>query len=230
MFAIALLLPIPELPVIPAASLPVEAQWKAVAACPVIRTARGHGSGVVIGKKDEFVFVLTAAHVAPFDLAGVEFYTQDSWPGMGWRADEARVVQRWGGEIDLALLRCKVSREPGILPLAAPGQRPKTFPAPALSVGAAGGIFPTIEADTILAKQSVRPRENSPDIAFYWRMQQRSRKGRSGGPLLDIEGKVIGICIATDDRSGFYVHLDEIQAALKRDHGEYSWLVPPKRD
>lgn len=231
MFALALLLPIPEMPIIAASSFPVKQQWNAIEACPVIQTTKGNGSGVVIGKREGFLYVLTAAHVVPFDAAGIEFYTRDSWPKPAWRAEEARVVQKWPNDVDLALVRCQVgSRDPGLLSLAAPRQRPKEFPVTTYTVGAARGIAPTFEIDSVLAKRLVRSKLESPGVTFFWEMERRSRPGRSGGPLLDPQGNVIGICAATQGGRGYYVHLDEIQAALKRGSGEYSWMVPAHRE
>ena len=46
--------------------------------------------------------------------------------------------------------------------------------------------------------------------------------GRSGGPLLNLDGQVIGICAATSLGKGYYVHLSEIHAGLKT--AGYDWL------
>lgn len=231
MFALALLLPFPQHPVIPAATLPLPTQWQAVEACPVIAVSgareSSQGSGAVIGVRDGFAYILTAAHVVPYESAAVQVYTQARYPEIAWRAEEPLVVKRWDPRIDLALVRIKLGSETvPVLPLAPIGRRPKQFPVPSYTVGAFKGVSPTLEADTILAKRIVRLGKEGDQVAFFWEMTQPSRPGRSGGPLLDSDGRVIGICSATQSGRGYYVHTDEIHAALKRDGGEYSWLIP----
>ena len=53
---------------------------------------------------------------------------------------------------------------------------------------------------------------------------------RAQGSLIERDGKVIGICSATQAGRGYYIHLDEIQAALKRSGEGISWLVPPMQE
>ncbi len=40
--------------------------------------------------------------------------------------------------------------------------------------------------------------------------------GRSGGPLLDRDGTLLGIASGGDDRASYFIHLDEIRPFLKR--------------
>ena len=108
------------------------------------------------------------------------------------------------------------------MPLAPPWQRPKAFPANVLAIGAGNDRAATVWADAIQAKDFITREQKKP--AFFWRTEVPPEPGRSGGPLLDARGRVIGIAIATSGGSGYYAHHDEILAALKRDG--YSWLVP----
>ena len=40
--------------------------------------------------------------------------------------------------------------------------------------------------------------------------------GRSGGPLLDADGRLIGVCSGTQEGMNYYTHPDEIRGALQR--------------
>ena len=80
---------------------------------------------------------------------------------------------------------------------------------------------PALRGDTIEAREFVTREKKQP--AFFWRTETPPELGRSGGPLLDAQGRVIGIAIAASGQKGFYAHHDEILAALKRNG--FSWLV-----
>ena len=83
---------------------------------------------------------------------------------------------------------------------------------------AEGGDFAW--AETVAAK--LLKRANDVPEAFFWQTAAKPEKGRSGGPLLDADGRVIGICAATQDEKGYFTHLDEILAGLKT--AKYEWL------
>lgn len=217
MFAFALLIPLTV--------LAPDALWAARLACPKVSVpGQLAGSGVVVGVKDEFAYVLTAAHVVAFDGIEVQFTSRAAYPKPAWFADRPEVVARWP-DPDVALVGFKTgSRTVPRLPLAGPGQRPKTFPVSAWSVGVGSGEAATVRVERVLAKAFVRREKAGP--AFFWETEQPPEPGRSGGPLLDDHGRVIGIAVADRGGRGYYAHLDEILAALKRDgHG---WLVGTK--
>ena len=226
MLLLALLLPAPADPVVPGAALSVAAQWAAVAACPWVSVPnRTAGTGAVVGTKDGFAYLLTAAHVVPFDGVEVAFTTRETYPKPAWFAKQPEVVARWP-DPDVALVRFRVPEGRAVprLPLAAVGQRPKAFPFPAWSVGLGPADAATVRPDRVTAKQAVRPPNRG--LAFYWETDVPPAPGRSGGPLLDDRGRVIGVCAAARGPHGYHAHLDELLAALKRDgHG---WLVSPK--
>ncbi len=205
------------------AVLSAEAQWRAVAACPLVVTGdqESFGTAVVVGHKDEFAYLLTAAHVVEGARdREFRFFTRDSDPR------PARTVK--GGDVlfrsrkpDFALLRVRVGddRLPE-LKLAGPGQRPKRFPFEAVSVGCPFGGRPRARAETVSAKRLTRA--NDAPVAFFWQTAATPEKGRSGGPLLDPAGRVIGVCAAAQDDRGYFTHLDEILAGLTR--AKYDWL------
>ena len=210
MFAFALLLAVPL----------IDARWAVLLACPRVSTpGNTDGTGVVIGVKDGFAYLLTASHVAPFERVEVAFATRESYPKPAWYGDGAEVVARWP-DPDLALVRFPLGkRSVSVLPLAPPWQRPKAFPVSAVSVGTGD---PAPRTETIRAKEFVT-REGK-QAAFFWRTNDPPESGRSGGPLLDGRGRAIGIAVAASGGKGYFAHHDEILAALKRDG--FGWLVP----
>ena len=151
----------------------------------------------------------------------MRFTSRENFPKPAWFGDGATVIARWP-DPDLALVRFPVGkREVAVLPLAPAWQRPKAFPALAASVGAASDDGVAARGERVEAKEFVK-REGKGG-AFFWQTKSPPEPGRSGGPLLDARGRVIGVAVAARDGAGYYAHQDEILAALKRDgHG---WLV-----
>lgn len=201
----------------------VDARWGAVLASPKVSVPGvTDGTGVVVGVKDGFAYLLTANHVAVADRVEVKFTSRENYPKAAWFGDGAEVVARWP-DPDLALVRFPVGKQPvPVLPLAPAWQRPRAFPAPVLAVGVGSGEASTAIPDRVTKKEFVRRDGKKP--AFFWRTEKAPESGRSGGPLLDTRGRVIGVTVAVRAGAGYYAHHDEILAALKRDgHG---WLVP----
>ncbi|WP_439621509.1 S1 family peptidase [Gemmata sp.] len=203
-----------------------DVQWAALLASPRVSSpGSADGTGVVVGTKDGFGYVLTAAHVTQGDLVELKFTSRASYPKVAWFGDGAEVVARWP-DPDVALVRFPLrGHAPSVVTLAPALDRPKRFPVGALGIGIGGGPAATSVPNAIVGREYVK-REGKGG-AFFWRTEVPPEAGRSGGPLLDAAGRVIGIAVATRGGAGYYAHHDEIVAALRRDG--YGWLVTPRK-
>ncbi len=210
------------------AVLSVRTQWALVEACPRIRHGADSGTAVVVGQGKDWVYLLTADHLV---RSATEFeldrYTLDSYP----LPDQTRslknvpaVIVASSKDADVALIRVPAGKEAWpLIKLAPPGDRPKKFPFPAVSVGCSGGAAPTCQAENVIAKKFGRGDRPGEEIAaFVWEAERPQAVGRSGGPLVDSRGKVIGLARSKSDARGYYTHADDLLAVLKEKG--YGWL------
>jgi S1-C subfamily serine protease len=199
----------------PPAPLAQSARLATVRVCNPVKESVG--SGVVIDRNGPVMYVLTAAHVV--DKADrVEVYAYD--PGATARPRlfrDVTVVGRTGSDVsDLALLRVTVDRDCACLPVAARKRKaPLRTPGPAFSVGFSDGTIPAIKAETVACALTVR-KGGAADSARFWKCQAAPVLGRSGGPLLDGDGALLGVCSGGSSDVTFYTHLDEIARFLRR--------------
>lgn len=207
-----------------AATLALDLQFPLLLACPRVSVpGSARGSGVVIGTKDQYAYVLTAAHVVgQYDQAEVAFTSRRLYPKVAWYAQSPMVIARWP-DPDLALIRFTIGKQPvPVISLAAPWQRPKRFPVDAQSAGLGDDPSTVLRAETIGAKEFVTREEKR--AAFFWQVEVPPEPGRSGGPLINTDRRVIGIAVAARGGRGYYSHHDEILAAIKT--SGYDWLIP----
>jgi S1-C subfamily serine protease len=197
----------------------------ALLACPRVSVARGPtGTGVVIALRENVGWLLTAAHVAIDERVEVAFTSWQSYPEVAWYGRHARVVARWPQQ-DLALVRFETGgRKISVLPLAPPWARPKRFPATAWSIGLNAEGVATVQTERLEAREYVD--DAGRHGVFFWRTTRAPSAGRSGGPLLDAQRRVIGIAVAARGSRGYYLHHDEILAALLT--SDYKYLLSPR--
>ena len=167
--------------------------------------------------------MLTAEHALDNNIGewAFDFFADETAKKSSFTVRGAQVLIR-KPIADFALLRVEVDadRTVAVLPMAPPGSISKKFPFDATSVGCSLGDAPTTEKESLLAKRLAVRRED--EVAFFWQADKAQSAGRSGGPLLNLDGQVIGICAATSLAKGYYVHSSEIHACLKT--AGYDWL------
>lgn len=207
--------------------LPSAAQWKAIEACPRIVSklpVESYASGVLVGFRENEAYVLSAQHASTGSLRRFQFFTEESMPYPAVEISTMADVVVSNRTSDIVLYKLtwpeKATWKPKPLPLAKPGERPKRFPFDAFSVGCSEGRLPSTNNELIQAKRLGSKSES--EVAFFWETKAPPKQGRSGGPLLNPQGQVIGLCAASKDSFGYFAHLDELHVALKS--SAYDWL------
>lgn len=195
-----------------------ETQTKAVTATVQIEDG---ASGVIIGRSGPLVYILTAAHcVADRRQVAVTTFTAGPPVKRAKTYRRVQVVARAPNE-DLALLALATSDElpegVRVCPLAAVPQRRVR----ALTVGC-DKDFPTCYGDDVQGRKVIRKKLGD-QVVWFWEANTSPAIGRSGGPLLDADGRLLGVCSAGYLGNGYYCHTDEIHKFLQRN--AYQWLV-----
>lgn len=217
-----------ELPLVKSADISEDKQrelWKAVLRIKTENTD-DVGSGIAIYKSDKTVYVLTANHIVS-DSRKHLVETFDIKTGLQDKEFKVSEVSFTSPKCDFAIIQFKVANESkiSVYPLPSPYQRPKQFPANALSIGCTYGAAPSILAEVISTKALVK-KDNDVEGSFFWQTQQEPKIGRSGGPIFDKNANLIGICTAAKDGAGYYTHIDEIHAQLKDKSFDWLWAKP----
>jgi S1-C subfamily serine protease len=208
------------------ADFPKQIQVRAVTATVRIHNPakKSEGSGVIVGRSGPFVYILTADHtVAGAEQLDITTFSEQSYPKADKVYREAKVVAKSGDLRDLALVRMVCNdTEVGMLPLCPLAEAPKGKGFSALTSGCAEGQAPTALIEKVLGKREIR-RKAGEESSFFWELENAVVKGRSGGPLVDKRGYVVGICSGTSDGKGYYTHPQEIHRFLKQH--VFDWLA-----
>lgn len=181
----------------------------------------GEGSGVVVKTQGPFVYVLTAKHVV--DQAKqleIHLFNETAYPKPAEVVKEVKVIAQ-SKDTDLALLRCRpAGAAAGTLRICTPQQLPKKQEFAALTAGCSLAQAPTPGFAAVLAARTVRKPDGS--TARVWETDGAVAKGRSGGPLVDAQGLLLGVCSGTSGGKSYYCRPEEIHDFL-RQHA-FRWL------
>jgi hypothetical protein len=206
-----------ELPVVESKQFAREVQHTVLCATVRIinKTQPNEGSGVIVRQQGGLVYLLTANHlVGKAETVDVETFSARSYPKPDKVYSAVQVIAR-AREPDLALLRL-ATRDPmpATLPLCPAERCPVGKDLPGLTGGIQQGQPPTCWPDTILGKKLVR--KPGGESCHVWELKREPAGGRSGGPLVEPRGTLIGILSGRSDGKGYYTHLDEIYRFLKQ--------------
>lgn len=165
------------------------------------------GSGVILGKDEHgYLYVLTAYHIAKLGVDQIELFSLVS---------SDPVVTLSGPELvskserrDLAILKVKV--DPSIkvraARLAGGNQEPPEF---GYSAGCSSGQAPSVLSERITGIGRYQVAKSKKD-AIMWTTERAQEVGRSGGPLLSVNGDLLGIALGKEKSVGYYCHSTEI--------------------
>jgi S1-C subfamily serine protease len=185
----------------------------------------------VVRRDGQLAYVLTADHVLAVEAGRepvIETFTTKSTPFPNAKATSVAILERMP-EVDLAILRIELSNPPAALRICPKNEAARLEspteqrPVPVLTSGIGGGFdSPFLRRDRVIGLRQAKP--GSP--AWFFEAETAPVAGRSGGPLVDERGYLIGICSGTRGGKGYYISVGEIHTALEPK--KLGWLVDGK--
>ncbi len=183
--------------------------------------SRSTGTAVIVKNENGNTYLLTAAHLVPpealperqdEDPKYVElFLYMVKNPNGVSSHGKARVIARMP-ERDLAVLEAKLPNPPAPMPICPRDKLVMRLPMTVMTLGAIPDGPPEIVFDQVKEKKLVKKPDHTE--ANYWEADTPQRIGRSGGPMIDTRGYVIGIASGTQHQKGYYICVDEILRGL----------------
>jgi tetratricopeptide (TPR) repeat protein len=184
--------------------------------CIANRTRGVEANGVIIDRVGGVVYLLTAAHLfGPDDRLEVMVFPPNAEDGRFVAVKEVKVEATTDKlKQDLAILRISVDpRFIGEPIKLAPLQSVPMPEFKAFSVASTPETGAFDRPELVLESAQIG---KGNDSFRFWKTKAIPEPGRSGGPLLDSSGRLIGICSGSDGKAGLYSHLEEIQALLRQ--------------
>lgn len=179
----------------------------------VTKDPRGEATAIRIGRQQPFVYYLTANHIVEkVAHADLQAYSSATFPEVAHEIEQATIIHRWP-EFDLALLQAHEQKPPGFLRIA-PNHLLAKPPFAVLTVGCTDGKVPQLKTDRV--QKLIHGKTETGLRGKLWESEKAPSEGRSGGPMIDANGNLVGICNGTSDGKGYYLQFEEIRLALKR--------------
>ena len=200
-----------------AAAFPPDQQFAAILSCVRVENPvdRSGGSGVVFAVRGNFVYVLTAAHIVKnAQSVSIQTFSKGEFPKPVKTYSWSAVVAS-SADNDIAVVRFS-TRDSAPMPLRL---APESFALPdhpidCITVGCNEvDSPPTCKATRILSAKRVKRNPSEPD-SLVWEAETSSVEGRSGGPILDQEYRVLGIASGNSEGKGYFCHLKAVYRLL----------------
>lgn len=176
------------------------------------------GSGAIVGYSGPLAYILTAGHLMSKDDVIQVLLLDADGQRVEAAINPAHVVAQ-DETNDLAVLRCLLRHAPARVPIAAlVGTLESTH---ALTAGWSMASKPVIvPVGNVTEHWAERPMGKAIHV---WQSAGELVRGRSGGPLVNSHGDIIGVASGTSGGNGYFAHLGEIHHFL-RVNG-LSWLL-----
>jgi S1-C subfamily serine protease len=182
------------------------------------------GSGAVVGVREGFVYILTSSHLFGRDAKPtVETFAAKRPVKADSTHPECELVCRTA-DSDLAIVRLPADKREWKKVQLAPTLSEDSRLDTGWAVGCDDGREPRTTVVTLTGKKLVRRAGKS--SAFFWQAKGEAVPGRSGGPLLDQYGRLIGVCSGTQESRSYYTHLEEIRTFLR--DNDMHWVLAEK--
>jgi hypothetical protein len=153
----------------------------------------------------------------------VAVFFVDSYPKPKVIYRSAEIVAKQPGLADLALLRLPtVDKMPSLVRLCPVTLLPTGPEIPAMAIGCDAGKAPSCLLEKLGGKKSAR-RPEGKETSSFWEVDRKHVLGRSGGPLIDGRGYLLGICSGSNREKTYFTHIEEIHKFLKSNG--FRWLT-----
>lgn len=205
----------------------IEKRVRAATVSLLNSTKSKEGNAVVIDRVGPTLFLLTSAHiVGENEQLQIAIFAANDRDGVSYTAKDAEVLKRSEPFLrDLAILKIRVN-DPKFMPepisLGTSKTMPVRTPFRGFSASATRQFGAEVRAEDVRDIKNLQKRREDP-AHLFWKCRATPEPGRSGGPLVDLEGRLLGICSGGDDTSSYYTHIEEIRAFLRE--SQFGYLV-----